>query len=251
MPENLKIKSALARLTLKNRENAFSHHSYNEDMRQYEYVKRGDLQAVSECFKLFEGPTTGTLSQNPVRNYQYLFVASVTLACRYCIEGGMDSETAFNLSDLYIQQVDKLSRVEDIFQLRREMMRDYTARMHELHRERTYARPVLLALDRIEEQLHEPLTLERLAKELSLSPAYLSTLFKKEVGVPLSAYIRQKRIDTAKLLLQYTECSCLEIAEYLCFSSESHFSRVFRKIVGQTPRAYRNLTFHIHLGNPE
>ena len=65
-------------------------------------------------------------------------------------------------------------------------------------------------------------------------------------GVAVSEYIRRQRIDTAKTLLQYTSFSCLEIAEYLCFSSDSHFSRVFREYTGLTPTAYRKANFRRH-----
>ena len=59
----------------------------------------------------------------------------------------------------------------------------------------------------------------------------------------VSEHIRRKRIDTARTLLQYTDFSCLEIAEYLCFSSDSHFTRVFREYTGQTPSDYRRQNY--------
>ncbi len=85
-----------------------------------------------------------------------------------------------------------------------------------------------------------------LASEMGLSESYVSIVFKRETGVAVSEYIRRKRVDTARILLQYTEFSCLEIAEYLCFSSDSHFSRVFREYTGQTPRTYRKLNYQKH-----
>ena len=88
--------------------------------------------------------------------------------------------------------------------------------------------------------------MKRLAEELQLSESYISTLFKREIGVAVSEYIRRKRVDTARTLLQYTEFTCLEIAEYLCFASDSHFSRVFRAYTGQSPREYRQQTFQRH-----
>ena len=246
MSGSTSIREALARLTLENRESDFHHHSYDEDLLQYEYIKRGDMKALEEGRRMFEGPTTGSLSDDPVTNYRYLFIASITLACRFCIEGGLPSEVSFNLSDLYIRRVDQCRTVEEIFALHDAMVRDYTLRMQAVAREEIYSRPVHLCLDYIERHLQQPLTVERLAEALDLSCAYLSTLFKRETGVAVSEYIRRKRVDTAKTLLQYTEYSCLEIAEYLCFSSDSHFSRVFRQYTGQTPREYRRLNYRKH-----
>lgn len=240
------IAESLERLTFEHREADFRHHTYDEDMHQYELVKRGDMSALEVGRRMFEGPTTGSLSDDPVINYKYLFVASITLACRFCIEGGMPVEDAFNLSDLYIRQADRCGTVEALFRLHDDMFRDYTTRMQAIQRRDVYSLPVHRCMDYIDLHLQQPLTVALLAKELDLSESYISIVFKRETGVAVSEYIRRKRVDTAKILLQYTEFSCLEIAEYLCFSSDSHFSRVFREYTGQTPREYRKLNYRKH-----
>lgn len=239
MGANLKIAESLEKLTFEHREADYHHHSYNEDMKQYELIRRGDARALELGRRMFEGPTTGKLADDPVRNYQYLFVASITLACRFCIEGGMPSEDAFNLSDLYIRQADACQSVEALFELHDAMFRDFVKRMQGLLRREVYSRPVHRCMDYIDRHLQQPLTVKALAEALELSESYLSTLFKRETGVALSQYIRDKRVDTARVLLAYTEFSCVEIAEYLCFASDSHFSRVFREYTGETPSGYR------------
>ena len=246
MSVNLKIAEALEKLTFEHREADYSHHTYDEDMAQYELVRRGDPKALEVGKRMFEGPTTGSLSDDPLKNYQYLFVASITLACRFCIEGGMPTEEAFNLSDLYIRQVDRCASAEEVFALHDAVFRDYTTRMRRLARREVYSRQVHRCMDYIDKHLQQPLTVKKLAEELELSEAYLSVLFKRETGVALSEFIRRRRVDTAKTLLTYTEFSCLEIAEYLCFSSDSHFSRVFHEYTGQSPSAYRREHFQSH-----
>ena len=250
MNVNRQIDASLKRLTFEHREADYHHHTYDEDIRQYDYVKRGDMRALEEGKRMFEGPATGSLSDDPVMNYKYLFVSSITLACRFCIEGGMPDEEAFNISDLYIRQVDRCRTVEEIFALHDAMFRDYTTRMQGIARRDVYSRPVHRCLDYIDRHLQQPLTVKRLAQELGLSETYVSILFKREMGMPVSEYIRRKRVDTAQTLLQYTEFSCMEIAEYLCFSSDSHFSRVFRAYIGQTPREYRKNYYQKHWSSP-
>lgn len=246
MAVNRKIEESLARLTFEHREEQFRHHTYDEDLYQYELLRRGDLKAREIGKQMFEGKTTGSLSDDPLTNYRYLFVASITLACRFCIEGGMSAEDAFNISDLYIRQMDRYRSVREVFDLHDTMFRDYLTRMQAILRHEVYSRQVHLCMDYIERNLQQPLTVEILAAELKLAPTYLSALFKKETGTAVSEYIRRKRIDTAMTLLQYTEYSCLEIAEYLCFASDSHFSRVFREYTGVTPTSYRKTHFRTH-----
>ena len=246
MAVNQKIAEALKRISFEHREADYHHHTYDEDMFQYELIKNGDLQSLVIGKKLFEGPNTGFLSDDPVRNYQFLFVASITLACRFCIEGGMPTEDAFNLSDLYIRQADRCRTVHELFELHDVMFRDLTMRMQAIRRQEAFSRPVTRCMEYIENHLQEPLSIRLLSEQAGVSESHLSTSFKNEIGIGVAEYIRRKRIDTAKSLLQYTEFSCMEIAEYLCFSSDSHFSQVFSKYTGKTPREYRKLKYRKH-----
>ena len=246
MAVNGKIAEALKRIAFEHREADYHHHTYDEDMFQYELVKNGDLKSLEIGKRMFEGPTTGHLSDDPLKNYQFLFVASITLACRFCIEGGMPTEEAFNLSDLYIRQLEQYSTVDEIFVLHDVMFRDYTTRMQAIRQKKAYSRPVTRCMEYIENHLQELLTVHLLSEKLEISESYISTIFKKEIGIAVSEYIRRMRVDTAKSLLQYTDFSCLEIAEYLCFSSDCHFSQVFRKYTGQSPREYRKANYRKH-----
>ena len=87
------------------------------------------------------------------------------------------------------------------------------------------------------------ITLQALAEEVHLSPSHLSKLFHREMGLTISDYIRKKRVEAAGNMLKFSDYSCAEIANYLCFSSESHFIQIFKKEMGKTPKQYRELFF--------
>lgn len=73
--------------------------------------------------------------------------------------------------------------------------------------------------------------------------SWLSTAFAKEVGVPISTYIRNQKLGAAKYLLEFNDYNISDIAEYLGFAGESHFSTAFRKLTGMTPREYRKANY--------
>lgn len=79
---------------------------------------------------------------------------------------------------------------------------------------------------------------------MGLSPSYLSRLFKQEVGISLSDYIREKKLDRAQNLLRFTDQSFAEIANILAFSSQSHFIQAFKSHTGMTPKKYRDSYRH-------
>ena len=186
-----------------NRETGWHHHTHAEDTWQFELLKAGDMRAVEEGILRFNSANTGHLSDDPVRNRKYLFVTSVTQACRAAINGGMDSERAYNISDLYIQKMDILETEEEICKLHADMMTFYTKEMAELDRKRVYSRPVVICMD----------------------------------------YILLRKLEAARNMLKYSEYSNAEISAILAFSSQSHFSRIFKKETGYTPKEYRDRFF--------
>ena len=72
-----------------------------------------------------------------------------------------------------------------------------------------------------------------------ISRTHLAAKFKKETGMTLTDFILKEKIEEAKRLLRYSDRSLALIAEYLGFSSQSHFSKTFKKYVNTTPKEYR------------
>lgn len=91
----------------------------------------------------------------------------------------------------------------------------------------------------INEHLAEPLTLEQLSSNVSLSPFYFTRLFKKETGFTPYEYLIAARINMAKFLLKNTDNSIKEICFLTGFSNESSFCTTFKKRIGVTPSVYR------------
>jgi AraC family transcriptional regulator len=94
--------------------------------------------------------------------------------------------------------------------------------------------------DYIEENLAEELTIANLAGLVPMSEFHFARTFKTLVGEPPHRYVLKRRIERAKILLQVTQFSAAEIAYQVGFSNPSHFTSQFRKLVGATPKVYRN-----------
>lgn len=237
------IQKKLSHVEFLNREYNVSHLSYEREMAFFQSIKDGDPEEAKRLFKPFNSEDMGKLSDDSLRNLKYHLTITVAFITRYCIEGGMEMEAAYNLSDIYIRSIDKCRTEDEINLLHREVVDDYAQRMQLIRKQNRYPRSVTVCLDYIYDNLHTKISLEKLAEITALSPAYLSKLFHKEVGMTVSAYITKKRIEAAENMLKFSEYSCLEISDYLCFSSESHFIQVFRKHTGYTPKSYRERFF--------
>ena len=82
-------------------------------------------------------------------------------------------------------------------------------------------------------------TLEQVAEHVALSPAYFSSVFKKEMQVNFSDYLNKIRIENSKKLLLDSNIKLVEISYLVGFESQSYFTKVFKKSEGITPKQYR------------
>jgi AraC-like DNA-binding protein len=100
-------------------------------------------------------------------------------------------------------------------------------------------------LRRIVEYLHhrvrDEIHLDELASVAGVHPAHLSRVFRKHYRCSIGQYVRRMRIDLAARELADSQQSIAEIATQFGFADQSHFSRVFVKLIGLTPARYRKL----------
>lgn len=91
----------------------------------------------------------------------------------------------------------------------------------------------------IDEHYGSKISLEDVAGHAYISPNYLSSLFKKEMGVNFIEYVTEVRLREAKKLLEDVRYSVVEVAQRVGYKDTGHFSSVFLKKYGVSPTAYR------------
>lgn len=244
----MKINDKLSQSMFESRENQESHLAYDREMKFFQAIKDGDAEEAKRLFKPLSGEGFGKLSRDPLTNHKYHLIITVAFITRYVIEGGMDMETAYSMSDIYINRIDRCSSIEEVNNIHRNLIEDYIERMRIISKKGMNSKPITLCLDHITKHLHSRITLEELAQVCGLSAPYLSKLFHSEIGMTISQYIAQKRTEAAENLLKFSEYTNIEISNYLGFSSESHFIQTFKKNTGYTPKEYRKKFFRVHWG---
>lgn len=101
--------------------------------------------------------------------------------------------------------------------------------------------PVIIrAREYIHEHQAEKLPLKQVAKAVNTSTFYFCKLFKKITGINYTDYLSRVRIEKSKNLLLNPNLRVSEIAFEVGFQSLTHFNRVFKKILGQSPSEYRS-----------
>lgn len=227
-------------------EEGLIHQPIEKEYLFYKAVEDGNIEYIEEDFKdqgFRNQAGKGTLSPNPLRNIKYHFIVTTALVTRTCVSAGMSQEQAYRLSDFYILKVDSAQSVDEVCDIHHQMVRDFTQRMHDVRNKRQISKPVYRTIEYIYSNIHTRITLEDLAENANLSSSHLSRLFKKEIGISVSDYIRFMKVERAKNLLKYSDYSYVDISNYLAFDSQSHFIKIFKAYEGVTPKKYRDTNY--------
>ncbi|NWF59025.1 MAG: helix-turn-helix transcriptional regulator [Fischerella sp.] len=95
------------------------------------------------------------------------------------------------------------------------------------------------AIEYINENLEQDLTLAEIAAAVGMSMYHFSRLFKQSTGLSPHQYVMNCRIEKAKKLLVLSEETINQICQQVGFQNQSHFTSVFRRLIGITPKVYR------------
>jgi AraC family transcriptional regulator len=96
-------------------------------------------------------------------------------------------------------------------------------------------------IEYVHDNLEGRLLLADIAASVGCSPCHLERLFKPATGVALHKYVMQQRVERAKQLLADTEKPIAEVALDCGFQDQSHFTKVFHRLIRVTPKTYRDL----------
>lgn len=215
--------------------------SYDFEQLLYQVVLGGDLQVLDEFLKNHAGSIhEGVLASSPLRHEKNLLIQTVTKVGQFAgIPAGMSVDRVYMLTELYIQECEKLQSIGDIKALTYAMLRDFCQRCAEARVPSGISKEVYQCLCYIHAHITEPVSIADLAAHTGKSSSFLTRRFREEMGMSIGNCITSYKLDRAKELLTYQDKTLAEISFLLGFSSQSHFQNTFKKAFGVTPMQYR------------
>lgn len=210
---------------------------YEETIRYL--IRNGMVDEIEKLrFENYQG-VVGQLGPSQMRSLKNSLIILNSMCLRAAISGGLDTETAYTLGELYVQRIENTQTLTELGKLSQTIKRDYCRRVKQLSAPKIDNLYVLRSAEYVQKHIYEKVTARELAERAGVSPEYLSTLFSEHMKCSIPQYIARQKILEAKKLLRFTEKPLSEIAALLCFSSQSYFQAQFKKIRGITPAAYR------------
>ncbi len=235
---------------LNQKEQQIYHNTWHYERLMTQCIQDGDEKGLQTLLtSAASGLTEGIIADNTLRQQKNIFITTATLATRAAVSGGMDIEQAYQLSDTYIQECERSNSVSHISDLTYSMLMDFTRRVGQNKIPAGMSTEIFECIQYIQQHTNEPIQVGDVVEHIGKSRTYVTTKFKNELGFDISSFIMRCKLEDAKGLLSYTDRSLSEIANYLCFSSQSYFQNVFKKKFGCTPKQFRDA--HSKMKNTE
>lgn len=193
---------------------------------------------------------------NILRDQKDYTITLNTLLRKSTEQGGVHPIHIDNLSNSNIVQIEQLTSLEQCKLFQRKMIRKYCKLVKE-HNLQNYSLPIRKVITYVHTDLTADLSLKSMAEQVNVNASYLSSLFKKEMGIPLTEYVNTCRISHAQMLLLSTDLPTKSIALQCGISDMYYFSRMFKRMTGMTPKTYREKTlaenrdFFGHMPEPQ
>ena len=211
-------------------------YSYENELMQA--VSLGQTHKAELLLSNFSALSFEQRLSDTLRNYKNYCIIMNTLLRKAAENGGVHPVYLDSVSSAFAKEIELISATSGVPAIMVKMYRSY-CRLVKKHAIKNYSSPVQKAITCIDSDLTADLSLSALAAMQNVSPAYLSTLFKKETGQTLTEYVNLKRIKLATRLLDTTMLQVQTVAQHCGILDVHYFSKLFKKYTGKTPKEYR------------
>jgi len=214
----------------------YRHHPYALEQEISRLLEQGQWDLIDTGTLTLE-TYADVLAPDRLRAMKNALICFTALISRGAISRGVAAEKSFSVSDHYIYEIEKQHSPLQLKQVLRQILMEYS-QLEEDARACLTSLPVGRALAYIKEHIYGRCRVADAAKAAGYDPQYFAVVFRQEMGIAPSEYIRQQKLQEAAALLRSGSCTATEVAQSLGYCSASHFGREFTRYFGIGPRAF-------------
>lgn len=209
-------------------------------------IKSGNTELL---IKALDEINIGKLTEHNLCSFDFIrslknnFIRICSMTCYIAIEANVPYKKAIDITNTYIDKVENLQNINDIYILTKEALISITNTIAKSLKN-SYSKYVNNVMNYIEQHYSEKISLKMLAERTNLSPYYLSKQIKKETDLNLLDNINNIRVEKSKDLLLNTNMSILDVAQKVGYNYQNHFAANFKKFTGLSPNEFRKTLGH-------
>ncbi len=205
-----------------------------------ESMAKGDTNGISRIIKAYVFVGANSEVAMPLRSRKNRFIALCGMACDKSAMAGLDEKSVNDVWERYSGLCDDCSRAENVNALTIKLLLDLTGRIKKIS-EKMLSASTEKVKEYIASHLYERISVAEIAEELGMNASYLNSSFKQQTGKCITDYIQMQKTQQAKIMLKSGEGSLSDIWTQLGYYDQSHFSRIFKKHTGYTPKQFRTI----------
>ncbi|GMQ57010.1 response regulator transcription factor [Vallitalea sediminicola] len=207
----------------------------------YDSICKGNVKSTIKMVDTFLGELSSVYQENETslkdKVYQLMVLLDKNLMD---IIGNI--KVSYELTSI-LEEITELSHAKELRYWMIIRMQNYIVKINDNKNITSSKTIVLEAIDFINNNYAENITLDYVAEKLKISPYYLSKILKKHTNKNYTDIVAETRINKAKEMLSNNQYNIKEITYKTGFNTQNYFSKIFRKIVGVTPTEYKNMQY--------
>jgi len=201
-------------------------------------VERGDYQEALKNRNMLSKYSIEARNPEHLRNQKTLCISFNTMLRRAALKGSVHPAYIDSVSVSFAKAIEAAVSINALKMATEDMVKKY-CRLVQEHSLRKHSKIVQRVLNYIDFNYAEALSLNLLANIAGTHANYLSTQFKKEMGLPITDYINRIRIRRSLPLLATTNLPISTISEKVGLADYNYYTRLFKKVMEKSPSDYR------------
>ena len=214
--------------------------SFYDEMEVLNAVEQGNKEKIHEFLERGFIDSFRKSSEDTLSHYRKVCVSSIVLASRAAIRGGVPATMAYDFAHTMMSQVDYVPTVSQMYALICSVFNRFTMMVVEEKETEIPNNLTEQCRQYVLAHYKEKITVSDIADYIGKSPNYISHIFKEKTGVTLTYYINFEKISAARNILKYSELDVSAVSNFLSFSSQAYFGKLFKEFTGMTPKKYKD-----------
>lgn len=202
------------------------------------HLKSGNNEQAKKALHLFVHESKLT-TKRTMRTYKSLLAMLNTYCHMALLQTSIHPSHILRLSGTIALRIENTTSLSKLEQMANDICHKYCLLVKN-YANSNYSKLTRDVIAHIQMHLDEDLSLASLADHFKKNASSLSAIFSKETGQTLTSYVQQFRVQEALRLMNSTKQSVSEIAIAVGYHDFSYFSKIFSKVVGMSPREYKN-----------
>jgi YesN/AraC family two-component response regulator len=217
-----------------------THVYFSEEINQriQKLMISGNIDEMKDFVKLFDQMSWNhTIQGNTLRSMKNTVITAISRYSFVAINEGLDYASMMKEADEFIHRVETCDSNNTCVQVLKEVALRMTKLIYEFKRGQ-YSKYTKYVLKKIKTDFNQNLTLAGLAVELNISSSHLSRILSAETQQSFHDLLNSERIEHAKEYLRQPQNNVAATAQLCGFLYQNHFTQVFKKHTGMTPKEY-------------